>query len=263
MSNGEHDPVVAQAAKELGLSQLVPAVYQDLLQPAAKEVGQNLVVVAKAVRLALGPFEGLVWSYDRIRSLLSTKVTAYLSNKRPEDIIAPNPVVAGPLMLNMMFAADIPHLREMYAKLLSRAMHAPEADKAHPSFVQVIGQLSPAEAEILENISKTNKARDVLFRETVSGILEYENPPGAICDQWHHFCQSGDRESEQLVDAFYYNLIRLGLLMERTESATEFVGGVAKYGGAMPESGTRITTSLILTNYGDLFLDVCVRAEKD
>ena len=56
--------VAELAAKELGITQLVPAIYQDLLQPAAREVGQQFVVVAKAVGVALAPLHVTVWGFD-------------------------------------------------------------------------------------------------------------------------------------------------------------------------------------------------------
>jgi hypothetical protein len=47
-----------QTAKALGLSQLAPALYQNLLQPTARETGKNILLVAKAVSLGLSPLNG-------------------------------------------------------------------------------------------------------------------------------------------------------------------------------------------------------------
>src|SRR5687767_11620318 len=110
-------PIEVQAAKELGITELVPAIYHDLLQPAAKEAGQQLVVVSKAVGIALAPLSATVWGYDRIRDYLSAKVAAKLATKPAEQIKSPDPVVAGPLIMGMAFASEAPHLREMYANL--------------------------------------------------------------------------------------------------------------------------------------------------
>lgn len=46
-----------------GIVKHVP-VYQDLVQPAAKEVGTALQTVAKTVHIALAPVSALVWGYD-------------------------------------------------------------------------------------------------------------------------------------------------------------------------------------------------------
>ncbi len=45
-----------------GLVQAVP-VYQDLVQPAARELG---VGIQQAVKIALVPLRVLVWGYDNI-----------------------------------------------------------------------------------------------------------------------------------------------------------------------------------------------------
>lgn len=54
------DQKVEAAAKAIkGVVEAVP-VYQDLVQPAAKEVGKGLQTVAKLVHVALAPVSGLV-----------------------------------------------------------------------------------------------------------------------------------------------------------------------------------------------------------
>jgi hypothetical protein len=59
--------IVEQAAKELGITNLLPEIYKDLLHPAVKESGEKLVIVAKAVGIALAPLEGAVWGYEQIK----------------------------------------------------------------------------------------------------------------------------------------------------------------------------------------------------
>ena len=126
----EPTSIAEQAAKALGITQLVPTLYQDLLQPAAREAGQRLVVVAEAVGIALSPLEAAVWGYQRIKDYLSAKVAAKLADKPPGEIISPDLVIAGPVIMSMIFAAEAPHLREMYANLVAHAMHSPSASKA-------------------------------------------------------------------------------------------------------------------------------------
>jgi hypothetical protein len=56
-----------EAAKALGMSEVISELYRDMLQSAARVMGSNLILVAHAVRVALAPVEGVVWGYDRIR----------------------------------------------------------------------------------------------------------------------------------------------------------------------------------------------------
>lgn len=79
----EEENIAIKAAKELGVEKLLPEVYKDLLQPAAKEVGEGLLKVAKAVRIATAPFELTVWGYEQIREYLTSELTCRLSNVPP------------------------------------------------------------------------------------------------------------------------------------------------------------------------------------
>jgi len=47
-----------------GLVTAIP-LYEDALQPAAKEVGKALGTIAKSVNLALFPLKGMVWGFEK------------------------------------------------------------------------------------------------------------------------------------------------------------------------------------------------------
>ena len=57
------------------LAKAVP-IYQDAVQPAAKEAGKSLHLVVRAVNAALTPVEGLVWGVERIRDFVRERVAA-------------------------------------------------------------------------------------------------------------------------------------------------------------------------------------------
>ena len=78
-----------------GVAKAVP-IYQDVVQPAALEIGKALKTVAKTVHVALAPVSALVWGYDQIKEFVSSKVAERLKNVPPENIITPKPNVAGP-----------------------------------------------------------------------------------------------------------------------------------------------------------------------
>lgn len=242
--------IAEQAAKALGISQLAPALYQDLLQPAARETGQNLLAVAKAVSLALAPLKGIVWGYERIRDDLFARVAAKLSCKPAGEIRSPDPVVAGPVMMGIAFAAEAPHLREMYANLLAAAMNAPSAEKAHPAFVQIIQQLSPGEARILQEIAKIKFSIEI--HQTIDLCNYGESPGRFVQGAWRDFCTKCGIEEVTLADAYFDNLVRLGILTERTQVVSNPFAGV---------TGLSASGSLRVSDYGNMFLDICVRAD--
>jgi hypothetical protein len=259
LKNRRAATIAEQAAKALGIKELVPTIYQDLLQPAAQEMGQHLVVVARAVGIAFAPLKAVVWGYDRISDYASAAVAVKLATKPPGEIRSPDPIIAGPAIQNMVFAAEAHHLREMYATLLAHAMHSPSAPRVHPSFVQVIQQLSSVEAQLLQKIAESHHGEDVLFQESLQA--GGENVGGDyISTQWQAFCAKCDVSDHAIVTALYHNLIRLGIFMERTEADSEYIAeGIGRYTMWDAHVDTTTIRFVMLTEYGSLFLDACVR----
>src|SRR5882724_5297268 len=208
--------IAADAAKELGLDKLAPTVYRDVLQPAAKETGKNLLVVAKAVGIAISPLKVTVWGYEQASSYLLTRVTAKLASKPANEIRTPDPLVAGPVIMGMAFASEAPHLREMYANLLATAMYSPSASKAHPSFATAIQQLSPGEALILKAISKIGPEFEYQVGNAIAmaygGNQLDADQIGAVEKYWRNFCNECGTSDPVLADAYRNNLVRLGIL---------------------------------------------------
>jgi Abortive infection alpha len=238
-----------EAAKELGLAQLVPTVYQDVLQPAAQETGKNLLVVAKAVGVAISPLKATVWGYEQASDYLKAQITAKLAHKPASEIRTPDPVVAGPVVMGMAFASEAPHLREMYANLLATAMHVPSASKAHPSFAAAIQQLSPEEAVILKKISELNGSPFIAFKGPLSP--EPVDRPTCVKLQWRKFCEQCGITDAVIADAYRNNLIRMGILIENYEL---MMAGIYEASKPLAEG-----KAMKLTDYGKLFLEICVR----
>lgn len=131
-----------------GVAQAVP-IYQDAIQPAAKEVGTALQTVAKTIHIALAPVSALVWGYEQIKDYVTASLIEKLKNVPKERIVSPSPTVAGPTLEALRYAGHEPTLRELYANLLATSMDAGTAQEAHPAFVEIIRQLTPDEARIV------------------------------------------------------------------------------------------------------------------
>lgn len=131
-----------------GVAKAVP-VYQDVVQPAAQEIGKALQTVAKTVHVALAPVSALVWGYDQIKDFVSTKVAERLRNVPPENIVTPKPNVAGPALESLRYTGHESSLSDLYANLLAASMDKSTASGAHPAFVEIIKQLTPDEAKLI------------------------------------------------------------------------------------------------------------------
>src|ERR1051325_8571524 len=137
---------VTQAVK--GIVEAVP-VYEDVVQPAAREIGKGLQTVAKTIHIALAPVAGLVWGYETMRDYLGEALTKRLKGVPTERIITPQAMIAGPALDALKYAGPDPELRELYANLLARAMDERTAQEAHPAFVEILRQLTPDEARTI------------------------------------------------------------------------------------------------------------------
>src|SRR5216683_1163789 len=77
---------IVEAVK--GIVEAVP-VYQDAIQPGAKQIGTALETIGKAVNLALAPVAGLVWGWEQVREFVIRRVSEKLQKVPPERIQTP------------------------------------------------------------------------------------------------------------------------------------------------------------------------------
>lgn len=130
---------------------LAKPVYEDALQPAAKEAGRALGAAGSFLRVAVRPFQsfalGLHLGFDWLDAALREK----LGGVPEEAIVEPPANVAGPLLLGAGFTSEKDQpLRDLYAQLLATAMQADTHKRAHPAFVEVLRQLRTVDALLLK-----------------------------------------------------------------------------------------------------------------
>lgn len=207
------DSVLGAAEAIKGIVQSVP-VYQDVLQPAAKEVGEGL---RQAVTIALKPLKVLVWGFDQIEAYVVQKIPIKLAEVPPDQVLTPSALVAGPAIEALRFAGSSPELAEMFAELLASSMHPGRAALAHPAFVEVIKQMLPDEARLLRHMIKLPYITALRLSSSHS---ELGGPDGrqatyswAVLEELYSpIACSAACESPELVSLYLANLIRLGLL---------------------------------------------------
>lgn len=194
-----------------GLVQAIP-IYQDLAQPAVKQVGKALETVGKVINLALAPVGALVWGYERCQDFISTKVADRLKDVPPEDIITPKPNVAGPAIEALRYTGHEEELSDLYANLLASAMDKKTASGAHPAFVEIIKQLTPDEAKIV-TLFRGFRAFPLL--NVWEAHKEDPEQKKGGRDVLSHFSCLGEEAGVEfvgMVPAYLDNLCRLGLI---------------------------------------------------
>lgn len=215
-SNGQPKEVIDAVT---GLVQAVP-VYQDAIQPAAKEVGKGLEVVAKSVNVALSPLKAVVWGYEQFEKFISNDLSKRLRNTPEEDIVTPRLSIAGPSMEALRFAGDEKELIDMFANLLANSMDRKTESLAHPAFVEILKNMSSDEAKIMRffatdmdsqpiidlvSVSKTN------FLDLVS-VSQNKKGKQTVFNKFSIIGEKGGCIAVGNTPQYLDNLIRLGLL---------------------------------------------------
>ncbi len=191
-----------------GILEAVP-IYQDMLQPAAKEIGESLQTIAKTVHVVLAPVSALVWGYEQIQEFVGQKLTEKLINTPVNAIRSPNPNIAGPAIEALRFVGHDSLLRELYANLLATSMDSAAVLLAHPGFVEIVKQMTPDEAKLMNFLS----AKQPHPLITVRAVSESAAAGGAVV--LHHFSLLGEKagaEHPELAPGYLDNLRRLGLI---------------------------------------------------
>ncbi|BCO12311.1 DUF4393 domain-containing protein [Aeromonas hydrophila] len=193
------------------LTENIP-VYQDLVQPAAIEMGKNIHTVSKVVTAALAPVRGLVWGFERIESYLSQSLTKKLEKTPDSAVDVPPTNIAGPVFEAMRFTSEDAELQNMFANLLANSMDRSTKSNAHPAFVEILKNINSDEAKILKFISEGRNGSGVsipivdqaAFYPKRNGVTVIHPLISAIT--YHAGCNC-----PELVATYLSNLIRLGI----------------------------------------------------
>jgi len=187
--------------------EFVKDVYKDLAKPALNSIGNILSLPFKAIDAALTPIKKWIdkknFNYQKTRELLAEK----LQNVDTSKIVEPEAYVAVPALQQLSYSYDSEELRKMYANLLASSMIDDTKWNVHPSYVDIIRQMSPADA----------KAMDVIFAPDFLTIVTFmlKNKVTEECrDLVNHYCielmdiyPNHVQQSSSLI-----NLQRLGLI---------------------------------------------------
>ncbi|WP_426566348.1 DUF4393 domain-containing protein [Angustibacter sp. McL0619] len=139
------------------------AKVSGTLDPAARAYAKRLAV-KEQIRMKIWQPLGMLFgiSRDYFENDFADDLADRVAQIPEEDLITPRLSVAGPTVQGIAFTVDEPELRAMYLNLLAAASDARRASTAHPSFAEIIRQLSPEEAVLLKPV----------LLQSIHGIVE-------------------------------------------------------------------------------------------
>ena len=132
------DRALGKAADEFGTE----------IAPLGREAG---AVSARAVRLALRGLSHVISGAERVYDWIEASVMERLKDVPDEELASPSPRIALPAIQGAVFASEEQEtpIREMFANLIAKDMTKRGKIDVHPSFVEIVKQLSTDDAKLL------------------------------------------------------------------------------------------------------------------
>jgi len=141
------------------------------LGPAAEQFGTELAkleagrTAAQIVQHALRAIGAVVYCGSEVCEWLQRRLAEKLKDVPPEQLTSPDPRIAAPAIQALTYSMDDETIREMYANLLATDMQVDGKQHSHPAFVEVIKQMEPFDAKLLEIFRKDGS--QIRFRAQV------------------------------------------------------------------------------------------------
>ncbi len=208
--NGTDEDLIKAGAEIIGsaVKEIAKDVYEDGGKPVLKPTAQCFGLIPRAIKAAFLPMEQ--WILKKEYNLAETEAILQekLQNVKPENIVSPEPHIAVPALQYISYCMDNKELREMYANLLANSMNKVVKDGVHPSFVEIIKQLSPDEAKILKEMQKEKYEYPIIS-------LWYRNKENNGVEVVRFFSNIVEKcgcEKFENFQEYFDNLQRLGLI---------------------------------------------------
>lgn len=252
---------VAQEA--LKVPGLLVEIYGDLARPGVQQAGKALGTVMGLGNTILWPIQ---WANERSRVYLERNLEDYRSRLAalPMDkVVEVPPEIGVPLAEKLGYVSDT-KLADLYVTLLAKASSSECSWQAHPSFVNVINNLTPDEAQLLEQFVGEDNALEFLSARYVE---EQTGTYTVGADILIAATLLNPLVYPTNVGAYFHNMAGLGLVSifeDRTISGPEAYADLERHWEAIytpktpPDKKLQFHRGAIaLTNFGYQFVQAC------
>lgn len=191
-------------AKDMGKAiDKVPEIYDDGLKKTVTESGEVVALIPRTIKAALAPLR--IWIAQKEYNVAETEklLEQKLKNVDEEKIVSPESYVAVPAIQAISYSMNSDELRNLYANLLAKAMVISTKDEVHPSFVEIIKQMSPLDSIIFKEIMQ-RQVNPILY-------LTMENSDGAF-NTFMTNVTDINLASQNLISVSIDNLARMKLI---------------------------------------------------
>lgn len=206
-----HGAFVEDAATK---NQLAAISKDSGAMKSAAESYARRVAIRQAVLLKLfaplGKWVGASRSYFEVQ--FAVDLSEKISDIPEEYLAPPPPIVAVPAMQGLGYSLEEPDLKDMYLNLLATATDGRVQQSAHPSFAEIIKQLSGSEANLLRSVLGKEVHPIVRLKEHPIGSpdLNFNVVLNNLMNLRHR--ETGEPIEVPLFNAWIDNWARLGLV---------------------------------------------------
>ncbi|MDV7495694.1 DUF4393 domain-containing protein [Acinetobacter seifertii] len=189
---------------------LIKEVYGDLAKPGVQNVG---IALSAVLGLGITLMWPIMWANERAKIALENNLELYrerLKDVPPEQITVAPPEVAMPVLEKLGYVTN-DELKKLYIELLAKASIKDLNNQAHPSFVNIINNLSPDEARLLDVLIPEDSIPFIRIRLNLKvGGIDLESPVLIIPNLTLNFLEN--------LGAYISNLVGVGLLEVKEET---------------------------------------------
>lgn len=245
-------------------TEMIEKVYDDGAKDFVHESGITLSLIPKAINAALVPMRK--WIAEREYSLKETQVLLEkkLENISADEIVEPESYIAVPALQAISYSMNNEVLRNLYANLLANSMNIKVKDSVHPSFVDIIKQMSPSDAKIFGEICSSQ------IRPTIDLSISINNEHGEQ-EHLYNITWINTYEYKEVLVSLS-NLLRIGLIQidkgveytydpnyENVRKNKAYLNYKKKYERATNVRINETKQFIKITPLGELFYRICVK----
>lgn len=260
----------------------VPELYKDGFKETVQESGKTLSLIPRAVNAALVPVRMWIAEQENKITLFEDSLVEKLKPIESGKIVPPEMHIAIPTIQALSYSMDCNELRDLYANLLAKSMNIDTKNTTHPSFVEIIKQLSSIDVRVFEAIAESVKFPLLNIRVSKHSDeyieSDFKNPFEETLEKYEYDCVTYiNTLPYDDIKVSIDNLMRLKLIDEDISSYTEDfhskIRDLPEYQN-MKESLEKYMVDstweyeedqefLVLTSFGQRFRDVCVKNFND
>ena len=121
---------------------LLKEIYGDLAKPGVSQVGSALGTILGLGNTVLLPLRLLNEKSRQFEQKNFGEISDRFSKIPSDEVISTSPEIGTPILEKLSYTTDS-HIRKLYIELLAKASSSNNVNDVHPSFSNIISNISP------------------------------------------------------------------------------------------------------------------------